>query len=87
MTEPHSARCSGDGDRADARGAPAHVPLHRRKALWLVVLAKVVGVALALVFLREVQVRFGIAIALLHVAVIVTVLVYILWVRVRRTRV
>ena len=85
MTEPHSDRCTGDPD-GEPHSARSHIPLHRRKTLWIALLAKIVAVALALVFLREVEVRFGIEIALLHAAVIVTVLAYIFWARARGRR-
>lgn len=83
MAEPQSGRGSGDDSGADGHNARRHIPFHRRKMLWIVLLAKIVGMALVLVFVREVEVRFGIGMALLHAAVIVAVLAYIFWIRPR----
>lgn len=85
MAEPHSARCSGDPD--DIRhGDRSHITLHCRKILWIALLAKIVAVGLVLFFLREVEVRFGIGVVLLHATVIAAVLAYIFSARARRRR-
>lgn len=68
-----------DGPHSADRHGSGKIPLHRRKAFRLILLAKLFGIAVALVMLHEVQVKFGmgaVALALLHVVVVGALLFY-----------